>query len=248
MTLEPSDHPHRDVSRREMLKLMGAAGIATAASGSGPRPTPPRAIDRLSCVVVPEQTEGPYFVDEVLERRDIRVDPSDGARSEGVPLTLRLGVHRVDGEACAPVTGAKVDIWQCDALGVYSDVEDTEGQFDSRGKKFLRGYQLTGREGVAEFVTVYPGFYTGRSPHIHFKIRVPEQAGRAFEFTSQLYFDDGLSDAVYERPPYASGRSGRTRNPQDEIFRREGGAQLMLPVEANGNGFLGSFDVGLRFG
>src|SRR5688500_17132943 len=218
MTPRPSSPPgDAAVTRREMLGLLGAAGIAAIApnvdpasaavtEGTGPD------LSALACVVTPAQTEGPYFVDEKLQRADVRIDPSTGKTSAGVPLRLQLDVARVDGTSCAAVAGAMVDIWQCDALGIYSDVKDFQGLFDTRGQKFLRGYQTTGKDGSARFTTIYPGWYAGRAVHIHFKIRLPAGQQRAYEFTSQLYFDEALTDSVHARPPYNSKARRDTLN------------------------------------
>src|SRR5687768_18109730 len=120
------------LSRRDALRLLGGC-VACVINGSpvslsaigGPSP---------ACVFRPEQTEGPYFVDEKLNRSDIRVDPSDKSIRPGVPLRLEFQVSRIAGTACTPLRGAMVDVWHCDAAGVYSDVRD--GRFDSRGKQF----------------------------------------------------------------------------------------------------------------
>jgi protocatechuate 3,4-dioxygenase beta subunit len=238
-----------DMSRREVLSVFGVAGVALLvgyrdANGVTRIITPNSPVD---CIVTPSQTAGPYFVDEGLKRRDIRMDPTTARMSDGLPLTLRLHVARIGGSACTPLAGALVDVWQCDALGVYSDVQDANGFFDTRGRKFLRGYQETDRHGVAEFLTVYPGWYQGRTVHIHFKVRVPGSGGRAEEFTSQLYFDDAITDAVHAEPPYrAKGRRDQ-RNAQDGIFRQRGsGSQLMLRLTKQPDGYLGEFAVGLR--
>jgi protocatechuate 3,4-dioxygenase beta subunit len=131
---------------------------------------------------------------------------------------------------------------QCDALGVYSDVQDA--RVDTRGRKFLRGYQTTDASGLARFATIYPGWYQGRTVHIHFKIRVPAAAGRALEFTSQLYFDDALTDQVHTRPPYAQKGPRPVRNAQDFIFRN-GCDRLMLSVVRDGEGYAATFPVAL---
>jgi protocatechuate 3,4-dioxygenase beta subunit len=236
-------------SRREVLGLLGTAGAAaltgcTPASSEGAGDAAGTA-QALDCVVTPAQTEGPYFVDERLERRDIRVDPKTKAVKEGVPLRLRIHVSRVDGGACAPLAGAMVDVWQCDALGAYSDAWDHNG--DTRGQKFLRGYQVTDRSGTAEFVTIYPGWYARRAVHIHFKVRHPAGGKRSHELTSQLYFDDAVTDRVHALPPYNAKGARDTRNDLDGIFRaRDSGAQLLLRLSRNGPGYVGDINVGLR--
>src|SRR2546422_1615619 len=167
----------RDLSRRELLALMGAAAVLVGCergqSGSSwwARLWAPEAAATAlpPCIVRPEQTEGPYFVDERLNRTDIRSDPSDGSVKEGLPLQLALRIHEIRGQRCTPLHGAMVDIWHCDALGVYADVRDRF--FDTRRKKFLRGYQTTDADGAVHFQTIYPGWYPGRTVHIHFKIR-----------------------------------------------------------------------------
>ena len=261
MTPPPPPPPGDDaVTRREMIGLLGVAGIAALAPNVHATEAAPAGIvgpdlSSLACVVTPSQTEGPYFVDEKLNRADVRLDPTTGKTSLGVPLRLRLDVARVDGNACAPVPGAMVDIWQCDAVGIYSDVKDFQGLFDTRGQKFLRGYQTTGKDGSAEFTTVYPGWYAGRAVHIHFKIRLPAGQNRAYEFTSQLYFDEATTDNVHARPPYNTKARRDTLNENDRTFAgaagRAGagakdGTQLMLALTREGDGFAGRLAVGLR--
>jgi protocatechuate 3,4-dioxygenase beta subunit len=196
-----------------------------------------------TCVVKPQQTEGPYFVDEKLNRTDIRSNPSDNAIKPGVPLRLAFRVTAINGTACTPVSGAIVDVWHCDASGVYSDVNDRS--FDTIGQKFLRGYQVTDADGRAEFLTIYPGWYPGRTVHIHFKIRTDVAAQPSYEFTSQLYFDDALTDQVHAQSPYAEKGQRNQSNSQDGIFR-SGGDQLILPLVEAAEGYEGRFDIGLE--
>lgn len=195
-----------------------------------------------ACTVRPQQTEGPYFVDERLNRADIRADPATGTVKPGVPLKIQLRVSQVGDEVCMPLAGAIVDIWHCDAEGIYSDAVDRS--FSTLGQQFLRGSQVTDADGRVEFVTIYPGWYPGRTVHIHFKIR-GTTAGSGYEFTSQLYFDDAVTDRVNARDPYNSRGDRTTRNQNDGIFRR-GGEQLMLPVIQAGEGYDGSFEIGLE--
>lgn len=248
----------RSLSRREMLGLIGATAAASlvgcvrARSGSAqPTGTPTQAPTGTatatipSCVVRPQQTEGPYFVDEKLNRSDIRSDPADGSVKQGVPLRLVLHVSRIGDSACTPLPGAIVDIWHCDGLGAYSDFRDMNGLFDTRGKKFLRGYQVTDQRGSVEFMTIYPGWYEGRTVHIHFKIRTDSASRRGHEFTSQLYFDESITDQVHAQAPYATKGRRTTTNAKDGIFRR-GGNQLMLQLSQDAQGYAGMFDIGLQ--
>ena len=158
-------------------------------------------------------------------------------------MRLVLHVSQIDGCSCTPLTGAAVDIWHCDALGVYSDVSDPS--FSTVGKKFLRGYQVTDTNGTVEFVTIYPGWYPGRTVHIHFKIRTNSASQRSYEFTSQLYCDNSLTDQVHAQPPYAAKGERTLKNDQDGIFR-DSGQQLMLQLTQDAQGYVGTFDIGLQ--
>jgi protocatechuate 3,4-dioxygenase beta subunit len=241
----------RILSRREVLALMGGTALlaacgpeavaptgspATAAPGAAATASaaasPAGSVALPACVVRPEQTEGPYYVDEGLERSDIRSDPASGAVSPGAPLALSFNVLRVSGSACTPLPGAIVDVWQCDAAGVYSDVT-------GNSQKFLRGHQTADANGRAAFTTIYPGWYPGRTVHIHFKIRSGSK-----EFTSQLYFDDAMSDTVFRQQPYAARGQRTTRNANDGVFRN-GGTDLLLNVQQSGGGYAATFDIGL---
>jgi protocatechuate 3,4-dioxygenase beta subunit len=193
--------------------------------------------------VRPEQTEGPYFVDELLHRADLRTDPTDGTTKPGTPVDVTIQVSRLGSERCQPLAGVQVDVWQCDHLGVYSDVQDPS--FSTVGKKFLRGYQVTDEQGRAHFTTIYPGWYRGRTVHIHFKLRSPATQRPGFEFTSQLYFDDALTDRVLATSPYAERGSRTTRNGADGIYRR-GGSQLLLALVPRGEGYAGTFELALQ--
>jgi protocatechuate 3,4-dioxygenase beta subunit len=184
-------------------------------------------------------------VDEQLKRSDIRSEPSDGSVKEGVPLRLEFHLSQMNGSTCTPLRGALIDVWQCDALGMYSGVQDFNRLFDTRGKKFLRGYQMVDASGRAQFITIYPGWYPGRTVHIHFKIRRDPAAQRGLEFTSQLYFDDAITDHVHAQAPYVTKGQRSMRNNQDYIFR-SGGSQLMLRLTTDAEGYTGTFDLGLQ--
>ena len=193
----------------------GAAGPAAVASGA------------VKCVLTPEQTEGPYYIPNERLRRNI----TEGR--PGTPLTLRLGV--VDASTCRPIKGAAVDIWHADAAGVYSGF----GQ-GAASLTFMRGIQRTDAKGTATFRTVYPGWYQGRTVHIHVKVHV---AGNVVH-TGQLYFPDTLTDAVYTKAPYSSRPGRDVRNATDSVFRN-GGKRSMLTLHRSGSGYLGSIVMGV---
>ena len=231
------------LTRREALAVMGSTTLFLLTGCSRPASGATQPSSSPACVVRPRLTEGPYFVDEKLNRSDIRGDPSDGTVRPGALLALAFNVSRIAAGACTPLAGAYVDIWHCDALGVYSDVQDPG--FNTRGRRFLRGYQVTDSRGVARFTTIYPGWYQGRAVHIHFKIRSAPSATPGFEFTSQLFFDEALTDRVHAQPPYAAKGQRTLRNAGDGIFN-QGGSQLVLTVNQDDRGYQSAFNIALR--
>ena len=153
-------------------------------------------------------------------RRDIRDD------REGT--VLLLGIRVRDAESCEPVRDAVVDVWHCDALGEYSQA----------GDPFLRGTQVTNADGVAEFKTVYPGWYMGRTVHIHAKVHLDSTT----VLTTQLYFDEEVTARVYEREPY-SARGGRdASNESDGIFDDS----LVLRLSEEGEGYAGRINFNVE--
>ncbi len=237
----------RVLTRREALALLGSTGalglLGCSPSSAGSKGATPTS---SLCVVRPAMTEGPYYVDEKLDRSDIRSDPGDGTVKEGARLALTFNVSSVVKGTCAPLQGAMVDVWHCDADGVYSDAVDPS--FNTVGKRFLRGYQVTDKNGVAKFTTIYPGWYPSRAVHVHFKIRAPASTPAPYEFTSQLYFDEGLTDRVYARAPYAGRGKRSVSNITDRIYNRGGGSQTMLRVRPVEVGYATTFDVALDHG
>jgi protocatechuate 3,4-dioxygenase beta subunit len=238
------------LTRREALGFMGgtvAVSLFSCLQGqSGSVTSPPltaKTVTIPACIVKPQQTEGPYFVDEKLNRSDIRSEPTDNLVTQGVPLRLVFQISQISNHACAPLQDAMIDVWHCDALGVYSDVNDR--RFNTVGKKFLRGYQVTNANGTAEFMTIYPGWYPGRTVHIHFKIRTNAGAQQSSEFTSQLYFDDAITDRVHAQTPYIARGQRTQKNNQDGIFQ-SGGDQLLLQLSNTAEGYVGRFDIGLN--
>jgi protocatechuate 3,4-dioxygenase beta subunit len=267
--LDDDDRPiGRILSRREALALMGAGSVAlvaaacapsalssagggasaTAAAGSSSSvassATAVAAAGSLpTCVVVPELTEGPYYVDEKLERSDIRIDTADGSTVDGATLRIDWVVSQVDGTACIPLEGVLVDVWHCNAQGEYSDVSD-QG-FNTLGHNYLRGYQHTDANGNATITTIYPGWYRGRAVHVHFKIRTDPTATSGFDFTSQLFFDDSLSDRVFSQGPYASKGQRDVLNSNDGIYQQTQGLTLLAPKK-DGDGYVATFEIAIQ--
>jgi protocatechuate 3,4-dioxygenase beta subunit len=219
------------VDRRQMLAGTFGLALLPVAACAQPRP-PDQSSDLIAgstCPVTPRQTEGPFYFDPQLVRQDI------GEGRPGVPLRLKLQI--VAAAACAPLERARVDLWHCDAAGTYSGYDHER----SHGETFLRGTQFAGARGVAEFRTLYPGWYPGRAPHIHLKAWTPD--GR--ELTSQLYFPDDLSDALYGQAPYAGRRGRRVRNEDDGIFARAGGRAPVVEMAQTSRGYEGAVVIAL---
>lgn len=231
----------RNMSRRRAIRLLGLGGAALYAAkvasvhAAGAETEP-------MCVERPRHIEGPYFIDIGLKRSDIRSDPRTKVVREGVPLRLTFRVSDFHRGRCLPLAGAQVDVWHCDAAGLYSDTEDW--QKATLGQRFLRGYQLTDRKGHASFTTIYPGWYPNRAVHIHFKIRTHPKVGTGKEFTSQIYFEDKVTDEVHTREPYAKRGPRKVRNNRDLIYLFRG-SQLMLDVREEKKGYAGIFDIAL---
>ncbi|MGB3543611.1 hypothetical protein, partial [Rubrivirga sp.] len=208
----------RLLSRREALAVL-STGSAALLLGCGPNAvdsTPGTAASSpesgISCVVKPEETEGPFFGSSNLNRADLRLATSSGVASAGVPLAHTVGVSSVGRAACTPLEGAIVNVWQCDARGAYSGFR-SEG---TEGADFLRGFQRTDASGQASFLTVYPGWYRGRAVHVHLKVRTSDDDD-AYEFTSQLYFPDAVSAGVFAQPAYARSDTQRVTNTREGV-------------------------------
>jgi protocatechuate 3,4-dioxygenase beta subunit len=195
-----------------------SAGDSTATNST------PSAAD---CILAPEQTEGPYYVDNDLIRRDITED------REGVGLDLRLTVQ--DAQSCEAIENATVEVWHCDALGEYSGVNGSAGNF-------LRGGQRTDARGLARFRTIYPGWYQGRTTHIHVKVHV----GGSEVHTGQLYFEDSVTARVNRASsPYNSRGAPDTTNAADSIFA-QGGDESTVALQKRGSGYVGRLSLGVR--
>ena len=206
--------------------LLGLAGWKAADSeGAGPAAV---ASGAVACVLTPEQTDGPYYIAGEKYRRDITEGRS------GVPLFLRLRV--VDASTCKPIKGAAVDIWHADAAGVYSGFGA-----GAKSRTFMRGIQRTDANGLVRFRTVYPGWYRGRTVHIHVKVHV---AGNVVH-TGQLYFPDSLTDKIFRRKPYSRRPHRTTRNASDFVFA-QGGRRSLLGLRKSGGGYVGAVTMGVN--
>ena len=221
-----------DVRLTRRRSLLGLGGLVAAALGAGAAKATEDgpagvASGQVKCVLTPEMTEGPYYLSGEKLRRDI-TQGKPGAR-------LDLALTVVDASTCRPIKGATVDIWHCDAGGVYSGFGA-----GSSNRTFLRGLQRTDAHGAAHFKTVYPGWYPGRTVHIHVKVHV---RGNVVH-TGQLFFADATTDAVYRKVPYSKRPNRDPRNSGDSIFVN-GGKRSLLKVKKTKAGYRGAIVMGV---
>lgn len=226
-------HEEHGVSRRVALAgFVGLAALLAACTPDGATtPGTPTAAGSATadlfegvntCVLTPEATEGPFYFDPERVRSDIRED------RRGTRLDVAIRVQ--DSETCRPIPNAVVEIWHCDAEGVYSGYASGEEAAPERRSRFLRGAQVTDADGVVRFTTVHPGFYQGRCVHIHAMVHLADTR----VLTTQTMFPEDVNDAVFAAPPYA-GRGERVRNTDDAIFREP----MLMTMRRTGDGHLG---------
>jgi protocatechuate 3,4-dioxygenase beta subunit len=228
-----NDNEIRITRRRSLAAVGGFLGTvlavggwkAQASDGAGPAGV---ASGTVKCVLAPEQTQGPYYIAGAKTRRNI----TEGR--PGTPLTLHTTV--VDASTCKPIKGAAVDVWHADASGTYSGVQQAVGQ------TFMRGIQKTAAGGLALFKTVYPGWYPGRTVHIHVMVHI----GGNVVHTGQLYFPDTVTDAAYTKAPYNSRGVRDTRNANDSVYRN-GGKNSLVTIHTDGAGsYVASITMGVH--
>lgn len=234
-------HPNfslKPIERREALGLL--AGVASVMGFSGARAQTGKGPSANGvCVLTTQTSDGPFYFDAKLLRSDIAED------HPGAPLALTF--HVLDVRGCTPIEDARVDVWHADAEGLYSGYDrQFRGAASTAGKTFLRGAQVTDAKGQAQFRTIYPGWYWGRTVHIHYKVFLPKNR----VVTSQLYFPETVNDRVYAtRAPYASRKGRRdVTNATDFNLTLPPAAGAICDIAEQGAGFAASLIVGVDRG
>jgi protocatechuate 3,4-dioxygenase beta subunit len=266
MSETPRTNRTQPKSRRSLLATLGSAGLGVAAvgavavGGDTPAAAAPRngtpagaaalknGTTRPSCILSPEEMTGPYYLDVDKLRQSIAED------RVGIPLELNFLI--VDSVSCRPLRGVAVDIWHCDAAGLYSGYTGYSGPglppMDENGHAtptddttFLRGVQVTNRLGAVRFRTVYPGWYWGRGLHLHIKtivdasVRPDDITGGHVAHTGQLYFPQSVNDQVAAEEPYASNDTPRLSNEEDFFYTLDGKGEettlTVTPLKGNGS-------------
>jgi protocatechuate 3,4-dioxygenase beta subunit len=236
----------RRIGRREALTTLGGLGLSGALGASGALrglASPDTADGAASCILSPEVTEGPYWIQNGITRRDIR-----GGRP-GLPLEVVFTVQ--DAKTCEPIAGADVEIWHCDAGGVYSGFErasqggppgSQQGPTDT--KRYLRGHQRSDGSGRVRFLTIFPGWYRGRTPHVHLKVHV----GGSVVHTGQVFFNERTTAVVYRQAPYRSHGQPDTSHAEDSIYAQAGRSRAVLHLRRRGRakrGYRGAITLGV---
>ena len=226
-TLTPTAAPSNTPSPQP-----SATGTPEASATIAPTETPAATSTPIpSCILTPEQVLGPYYIDVGLARSDVRED------REGV--VLRLALQLVDAEGCTPIRDAVVNIWHADAVGIYSGFAGQPGGIDTTGETFLRGFQVTDADGRVEFTTVYPGWYTGRTVHIHVRIHLDSTT----VLVTQLYFPESITDAVHAQVPYSTHGARDTTNATDSLAGDDLD-ELLLELTETDDGYTASIVLG----
>ena len=201
-------------TRRQMLQLCLGSLVALHWPQFG------QAGAARTCRLSPVQTAGPFYLEDALLRQDI----TDG--KPGIALKLQFDVLQLDG--CQPLGDAALEVWHCDAQGAYSGVGADQGS------RFLRGVQITDAAGHAEFRSILPGYYPGRTNHVHVKVHLAERDIH----TGQLYFPEAIIRPAMARPPYSHPGQEWTALEQDYLYRRQEGDQSIAEMQADGDGFI----------
>jgi protocatechuate 3,4-dioxygenase beta subunit len=222
------------ITRRRSLALLGSTGAGLLAAGAtsrivSPASAAPAATIAKACVLTPEQEVGPFYV--AYDR--VREDIVGGAT--GLPLELHITI--ISSLTCKPIKGAAVDIWQCDALGVYSD----ESSENTVGETYLRGVQFTDSNGLVTFKTVYPGHYAGRTTHIHAKVHIASGdyhgslVGGHVSHIGQMFPPDAVNTEVYRVAPYTHDTIAIVTHAEDRVWTQQHGPDSQLRITRVGN-------------
>lgn len=203
------------MKRRDMLKLSATSATGLiAVSALGLKNSAAAATYSIS----PVMTEGPFCLDLGLLRSDVRSDSKTGVLTDGFPLLLTLTVSTLNSDGTiSPVKGAYVDIWHCNALGYYSG-ETNNGMYDATAVDWLRGYQVSNSRGQVKFTSIYPGWYAGRTAHIHTRVRLFSDKTTIYDQATQMFFDDNLTTAIGTSSPYLNDTQTRTYNSNDYLY------------------------------
>jgi len=186
------------------------------------------------CTLFPESTEGPYYLPDQEVRQDI---------TEGKPgIALELTMTVVNFTTCEPLVNVAVDLWQCDAGGIYSSFQDAGNVNSPRDEKtFLRGIQYTDNEGRVTFKTIFPGWYPGRTVHLHVDAHVNNE-----KHIGQLYFGEPLTAYIGTQYPYSNFTHRRTTNAEDRIFNEADGKGTTLILGYSESGYQSSILMGFE--
>lgn len=238
------------VSRRSTLRALAAGAAFIPAWNQSVE-----AADAITCVsTTPTVTEGPYWVDDKLFRSDIRTEPTTGVARAGVPLTMVINVQNIASSGCTPLAGAYVDIWHCDAKGIYSGVTQSynpgggTGSVSTGGQKFLRGYQITDDNGQVKFTTIYPGWYSSRTIHIHVRVRTYNGTTVLSNFVSQIFFDETTNNTVLADSLYSRTSARDTTNASDSIYRVANAERMLAATSGSAaDGYTSTITIGAAF-
>ncbi|MFD4546409.1 intradiol ring-cleavage dioxygenase [Streptomyces sp. NPDC058466] len=246
-------HKDKSITRRRALAVTGgtvaAGGLAAAGyqaafadetTGTDAQATASASSSGGTCVLMSSVTEGPYYLDGALVRKDITEGKS------GVPLTLRITVQDTT-DSCNPVSGAAVEIWHCDAWGYYSGYTtanpggsapaESEDGSTANDQTYLRGYQIANANGVVKFETIFPGWYTPRTCHIHVKVHTGGEKedgtyeGGTVNYTGQLFFDDDVAAEIFALEPYSQHTGSYTELADDMVYDGGGAASGLLTLK-----------------
>lgn len=268
----------KDMTRRDAVRVGGVvlvsgalgalhAALTACSSPASSSNSTSTTSSSGTCVESTNVTRGPYFVDNqsdanipnddvdhaITERSDIRSDTKGSSGTEsGLPLYLTINVSSYSSGTCTPIANAQVHIWHCNAQGVYSDVQagSNDNGADLTGENFLRGYQTSDTNGKVSFTTIYPGWYSGRTVHIHVKVRIFDSSGNVTtEATTQLFFDDTVSDSVYSaNSDYSRSGTRDVLNSSDSIYGEESPALLVSLTGSSQTSFAGTISIGIASG